>query len=112
MTCRIQYNLPVEWVDYFARSHIDDDFDEYENSHDCFACDSLREWVAAHPNHHYRGRVNEDSFTTDEHQTPGYEGNLICHTYEFDIPIGAFYRSAVRRELRISVPSPTKLPLP
>ena len=112
-TVSVHLNFPVEWERLFNQADPEDDDDDLIDR--TFAGDAWRDWVRDNTNLRYLYRESSDSFETRDHSTPGYEGeNMFCHTYLFEMHINPSqpFRRPVRRELRLSVPAPTKLPLP
>lgn len=114
MTSEVTVNLifPVEWEDLFEHQESIEmgtcEFD-YE---DQFGYDYWQEWVSEHERWEYLG-VAERHINTSSHNTPGYEGHMLsCVSLAFRVDTSPSSRRTVRRELRISVPPPTKLPLP
>lgn len=107
----IELLFPVEWADFFEHQD-DDDLEEIYGSH--FGFDEWGLWVRDHPGWEYMG-TNERNIATRNHDTPTFEGmSLSCHRMVFRVYLNQpqSQRHPVRRELRISVPPPTKLPLP
>jgi hypothetical protein len=98
----LSFYMPVEWVESIS-SGGDPDNADFESYY-------LVEWLSE--NDHLRlDRVGDRLYTAD-HVVPGdYEGDeLLCREVHFVLKDPR--HRTVRKELRISVPAPTKLPLP
>lgn len=96
--------MPVEWATCLSGEGDPEDcgFEEEQ------FCDWLRD--NTHLSYAYLG----ESIRTSGHVLDGYyEGEtLVCQEVVFFDNSRGSTRRQVRRELRISVPAPTKLPLP
>ena len=116
-TAIIDLTFPVEWEELFYHQEsiemgtADRDFEGF------FAFEEWQQWCRDHPNWEYVGLTDrhEDLISTRNHDTPEYEGmTLSCRRMSFRVHLDQAQssRHPVRKELRISVPPPTKLPLP
>jgi hypothetical protein len=99
----INLTLPIEWADCITEGGDPEDVD--------FCSEGFITWLEENPDLRF-DHVVEHRVETTEHVVTGcYDGNwLICRTLAF--VSSSSRRHTVRKELRISVPKPTVLPLP
>lgn len=101
----LSFIMPIEWANCLA---------EDGDPEDCgFLEEEFSRWLR--DNRDLEFAFSGERIETTNHVVEGYyEGEvLICREVVFnDNSPGSSSRRTVRRELRISVPTPTKLPLP
>lgn len=99
----VAFIMPVEWAKCLVAEG---------DPEDCgFAEEEFDRWLSDNPDLEF-AYLGERIETADHVVEGDYEGQvLICREVVFN-DNSSSSRRAVRRELRISVPPPTKLPLP
>lgn len=101
-TSLITFTLPSEWVNALAAGEDDAGF----------ANVAFQQWRREHRGLDYDSH-DDEPIETQDHSVPGFSGiSLWCREVYFYSPTANPFARTVRRECRISVPQPTKLPLP
>lgn len=108
--------FPVEWAQYFSQREDGVDICDIDED---FGFDEWCQWIEN--NHHLVFESVDDTDTTNtrHHDVSEFEGQTLC-CYRFYFRdtsarpnrAGVIPQSNLPKHLRISVPEPTKLPLP
>lgn len=113
----VSFLFPTEWKNYFREYTNGVHIDDIEAD---FGFDTWAEWIRDHSNLIFDGVDDSDRHYTMRHDFPDPEyqdEEVVCYRYYFRVVGGApggvsSSRANLPKHLRISVPEPTKLPLP